>query len=197
MKFLSNIRKVRPRETGLPKVTLGVSCWARSLTPRSLNFKTHRDSPSPAPPTIALLLAIISICVLSRRHCWENVCVLICSRGIYYVVITGGANVFSGLSIDSYLGFISVKSVHCSLIFTLPQAKRVLGLTPVVDRCTVSVNPFILMKLILLVRLKILLGKGQFQSMRTIGTTDNLSGPESCLSHACYFYCKLTISGNK
>lgn len=36
------------------------------------------------------------------------------------------------------------------------------------------------MKLILLVCLKILLGKGQFQSVHTIDTTDNLSGPEVC-----------------
>ena len=46
---------------------------------------------------------------------WEEllgklVCVLICSRGIYYVAITGGANVFSDLSIDYYLGFISVRA---------------------------------------------------------------------------------------
>ena len=63
-----------------------------------------------------------------------------------------------------------------------------MGLTPVVvDRCTVSVNSFILMKLILLVRLKILLGKGQFQLVRTVDTTDNLSGPESCLSMLVIF----------
>ena len=50
-----------------------------------------------------------------------------------------------------------------------------------------SVNSFILMKLILLVRLKILLGKGQFQLVRTVDTTDNLSGPESCLSMLVIF----------
>lgn len=123
------------------------------------------------------------------------VCVLICSRGIYYVAITGGANVFSGLSIDYYLGFISVRASIALSFSRFLKPNEFWVLTPVVDRCTVSVNPFILMKLILLVRLKILLGKGQFQSVRTVDTTDNLSGPESCLSYACYFYCKLTISG--
>ena len=65
----------------------------------------------PPPPNVALLLAIISICMLeSAALLGKLVCVLICSRGIYYVAITRGANVFSGLSIDSYLGFINVRA---------------------------------------------------------------------------------------